>query len=83
MLARARAQALYARRAAAAAEAARAHLHGLAAFQEPTAGMFIWFRLTGARGVRHTVRHAPPVRHTPWATAGGRPLEMLPAFTIR
>ncbi|KAL6762697.1 pyridoxal phosphate-dependent transferase [Haematococcus lacustris] len=40
-------QALYARRAAVAAAAARHHLAGLATWASPSAGMFMWFRLTG------------------------------------
>ncbi|KAJ9525826.1 hypothetical protein QJQ45_009302 [Haematococcus lacustris] len=40
-------QALYARRAAVAAAAARQHLAGLATWASPSAGMFMWFRLTG------------------------------------
>lgn len=41
-------QAMYARRAAVASSAAREHLQGLATFKEPTAGMFMWFKLSGA-----------------------------------
>jgi len=40
-------QTMYARRAAVASAAAHQHLKGLASFEEPTAGMFMWFKLTG------------------------------------
>ncbi|KAF5838173.1 pyridoxal phosphate-dependent transferase [Dunaliella salina] len=40
-------QAMYARRCAVASSAAREHLKGLVTFEEPTAGMFMWFKLTG------------------------------------
>lgn len=40
-------QAGYARRAEAAQQAAAACLEGLATWQAPAAGMFLWFKLTG------------------------------------
>eukprot|EP00197_Chlamydomonas_leiostraca_P013196 CAMPEP_0202877360 /NCGR_PEP_ID=MMETSP1391-20130828/30532_1 /ASSEMBLY_ACC=CAM_ASM_000867 /TAXON_ID=1034604 /ORGANISM="Chlamydomonas leiostraca, Strain SAG 11-49" /LENGTH=711 /DNA_ID=CAMNT_0049559387 /DNA_START=199 /DNA_END=2335 /DNA_ORIENTATION=- len=46
-----RQQALYARRAAKAAAAARAHLQGLAQWRDPVSGMFMWLKLTGVRDV--------------------------------
>eukprot|EP00983_Pelagomonas_calceolata_P018548 581972-Pelagomonas_calceolata.AAC.1 len=42
---------MYARRAAVASAAAHQHLKGLASFEEPTAGMFMWFKLTGCAGL--------------------------------
>lgn len=41
-------QAMYARRATAASAAAEKHLKGLVTFASPKAGMFMWFKLTGA-----------------------------------
>jgi hypothetical protein len=53
-------QATYARRAAAASAAAHEHLTGLATFKEPTAGMFVWFKLCGTcMVVRLTVLCVP------------------------
>jgi DNA-binding transcriptional MocR family regulator len=41
-------QQLYGGRAAAAAAAAVEHLSGVAEWEAPAAGMFMWFKLTGA-----------------------------------